>query len=89
MEMTHGFLLIGKAPGLMILGKPTHDRDDLMDDEKASPDWSRTKGYIIPAGCGIIIKKGTWHEFPMSVGPKLTVFVINTKEVIDALTSMK
>mmetsp|Transcript_33795 Transcript_33795/g.71052 ORF Transcript_33795/g.71052 Transcript_33795/m.71052 type:complete len:584 (-) Transcript_33795:82-1833(-) len=89
MQMTQGFLLIGKAPGLLVLGEPTHDRDDLTDDEKAWPDWSRTKGYILPAGCGIIIKKGTWHDFPVSVGPELTTFVINTKEVIDALMSMK
>ena len=73
----------------MIFGKPTHDCNDLMDDKKAWPDWSRTKGYIIPAGCGIIIKKGTCHDFPVSMGPELTAFVINTKKVIDALTSMK
>ena len=72
MEMTQGFLLVGKAPGLMILGEPTHDRDDLTEDERCWPDWSRTKGYIIPPGCGIIIKKGTWHDFPVSVGPEVS-----------------
>lgn len=89
MEMTQGFMLVGKAPGLMVLGEPTHDRDDLTEDERCWPDMSRAKGYIIPPGCGIIIKKGTWHDFPVSVGPDLAVFIINTKEVIDALTSMK
>mmetsp|Transcript_18208 Transcript_18208/g.32558 ORF Transcript_18208/g.32558 Transcript_18208/m.32558 type:complete len:840 (+) Transcript_18208:135-2654(+) len=89
MEMTQGFLLVGNAPGLMVLGEPTHDRDDLNEDEKRWPDWTRTKGYIIPPGCGIIIKKGTWHDFPVSVGPDVTAFIINTKEVVDALTSMK
>lgn len=89
MEMTQGFMLVGKAPGLLILGEPTHDRQDLTEEERCTPDVTRMKGYIVQPGCGIIIKKGTWHDFPMSVGPELTVFIINTKEVVDALTSMK
>ena len=88
MEMTQGFFLIGKSPGLLVLGEPTHDRQDLTEDERRSPDLSRMKGYIIPGGCGIIIKKGTWHDFPVSVGPDLSVFIINTREVVDALISM-
>ena len=89
MEMTQGFLLVGNAPALLILGEPTHGREDLTEEEKCLPDFSRTKGYIVPPGCGIIIKKGTWHDFPVSVGPEVTVFVINTKEVVDSLKSMK
>lgn len=89
MEMTQGFTLVGTAPALFILGEPTHDRDDLTEEERRLPDLNRMKGYIIPPGCGIIIKKGTWHDFPVSVGPEVTVFIINTKEVVDALTSMK
>jgi nicotinamidase-related amidase/ureidoglycolate hydrolase len=88
MEMTQGFFLIGKSPGLFVLGEPTHDRQDLTEEERRSPDLSRMKGFIIPGGCGIIIKKGTWHDFPVSVGPDLSVFIINTREVVDALASM-
>lgn len=88
MEMTQGFLLVGKAPGLLVLGEPTHERIDLTEEERNWPDPTRTKGYIIPPGCGIIIKKGVWHDFPVSVGPELTVFIINTREVVDALMSM-
>jgi ureidoglycolate lyase len=89
LEMTQGFILIGKNPGLMILGEPTHDREDLSENERHFPDISRMKGYLVPAGCGIIIKKGTWHDFPVSVGPDITVFIINTAEVVEALMSMK
>jgi nicotinamidase-related amidase len=89
MEMTQGFLLVGKAPGLLVLGEATHERTDLKEDERCWPDPTRMKGYIIPPGCGIIIKKGVWHDFPVSVGPELTVFIMNTKEVVDALMSMK
>lgn len=89
MEMTQGFLLVGKSPGLMILGEPTHDREDLTENERYFPDINRLRGYIVPAGCGIIIKKGVWHDFPVSVGPDLTVFIINTREVVEALISME
>lgn len=88
MEMTQGFVLIGKSPGLFVLGEPTHDRADLSENERCCPDFSRMKGYIIPGGCGIIIKKGTWHDFPVSVGPDVNVFILNTREVVDALMSM-
>ena len=47
------------------------------------------KAFIIPAGMGIIIKKGTWHDFPVSCGPPVSAFVLNTEEVVAALASMK
>lgn len=88
-EMTQGFFCIGRnAPGLFVLGDPTHDRVDLDEEARKQPDLSRTKAYIIPPGCGIIIKKGTWHDFPVSCGPPLTTFIINTEEVVEALGSM-
>ncbi|KAL7551791.1 hypothetical protein ACHAWF_014982 [Thalassiosira exigua] len=89
LEMTQGFMLVGKAPALMVLGEPTHDRVALTEDERRWPDLNRAKGYIIPAGCGIILKKGTWHDFPISLGPAVTVFIINTREVVEALMSME
>lgn len=90
MEMTQGFMLVGgTAPCLFILGEPTHNRVDLTDEERSRPDFKNVKGYIIAPGCGIIIKKGTWHDFPVSVGPDVNVFIMNTREVVDALTSMK
>ena len=89
MEMTQGFILIGKNPGLMILGEPTHDRQDLSENERNFPDINRLKGYLFPPGCGIIIKKGTWHDFPVSVGPDVNIFILNTREVVDALMSME
>mmetsp|Transcript_68799 Transcript_68799/g.149738 ORF Transcript_68799/g.149738 Transcript_68799/m.149738 type:complete len:500 (-) Transcript_68799:257-1756(-) len=89
LEMTQGFLLVGKSPGLFIFGEPTHDREDLDEKQRALPDWNTLKCFIIPSGMGIIIKKGTWHDFPVSCGPPVTSFVINTEEVVAALASMK
>lgn len=45
-------------PGLFVLGEPTHDRDDLDEKHRALPDPKRVKAYIIPAGMGLILKKG-------------------------------
>mmetsp|Transcript_47353 Transcript_47353/g.124977 ORF Transcript_47353/g.124977 Transcript_47353/m.124977 type:complete len:505 (+) Transcript_47353:85-1599(+) len=89
MEMTQGFILVGTAPGLFVFGEPTHDREDLDEKHRALPDPSRLKAFIIPSGMGIIIKKGTWHDFPVSCGPPVSAFVLNTEEVVAALASMK
>lgn len=91
MKTTQGFHLVGKNPGILVLGETTHDRDDLTEEERQHPDINRMKGYIIPPGCGIIIKKGVWHDFPICMGPDVTVTIltINTREVVNALMSMK
>ena len=88
MEMTQGFIVIGKNPGLFVLGEPTHDREDLDEKGRTKPDPDRVRAYIIPAGMGLILKKGTWHDFPVSCGPPLSAFIINTEEVVEALATM-
>ena len=88
MEMTQGFVVIGKNPGLFVLGEPTHDREDLDEKQRAMPDPKRVKAYIIPAGAGLILKLGTWHDFPVSTGPPVSAFIINTEEVVEALATM-
>mmetsp|Transcript_110228 Transcript_110228/g.235380 ORF Transcript_110228/g.235380 Transcript_110228/m.235380 type:complete len:513 (-) Transcript_110228:145-1683(-) len=89
MEMTQGFIVLGKNPGLFVLGEPTHDREDLDEKHRGLPDPATMKAYIIPPGMGIIIKKGTWHDFPVSCGPPVSTFILNTEEVVEALASMK
>mmetsp|Transcript_44815 Transcript_44815/g.129632 ORF Transcript_44815/g.129632 Transcript_44815/m.129632 type:complete len:510 (-) Transcript_44815:147-1676(-) len=88
MEMTQGFVILGKNPGLFVFGEPTHDREDLDEKHRAQPDPSRIKAFIVPAGCGIILRKGTWHDFPVSCGPPVSCFILNTEEVVEALASM-
>jgi len=89
MEMTQGFLVIGRNPGLFVLGEPTHDRDDLDEEGRNKPDPDRIEVLIIPPGMGLILKKGTWHDFPVSCGPPVSAFIINSEEVVEALASMK
>lgn len=89
MEMTQGFIVLGKNPGLFVLGEPTQDREDLDEKHRRLPDPNRVKAYIIPAGMGLILKKGTWHDFPVSCGPPVSAFILNTEEVVAALASME
>jgi ureidoglycolate lyase len=51
MYLTQVFIGIGaKEPFMMVLGKPTHDRTDLTDEQKALPDLNNVKAFIIPPG---------------------------------------
>jgi len=88
MEMTQGFVLLGKNPGLFVLGEPTQDRDDLDEKHRALPDPRRVEAFVVPPGTGIILRKGTWHDFPVSCGPPVSSFIMNTEEVVEALASM-
>lgn len=88
MEMTQGFILLGKNPGLFVFGEPTHDRLDLDEKHRALPDPDRVKAFVLSAGMGIILRKGTWHDFPVSCGPPVSSFILNTEEVVEALASM-
>jgi ureidoglycolate lyase len=40
-------------------------------------------------GCGLIIKQGTWHDFPVSLGNPVTVLTFNSAEVVEALAAMR
>ncbi|CAF4061186.1 unnamed protein product [Rotaria sp. Silwood2] len=49
MHLTQLFIGIGgKEPFLMVLGKSTHDRTDLTEEQKALPDLNNVKAFIIP-----------------------------------------
>jgi hypothetical protein len=51
MHLTQLFMgLGGKEPFLMVLGKPTHDRSDLTEEQRNLPDLSTVKAFIIPPG---------------------------------------
>ena len=40
-------------------------------------------------GYGLILKKGTWHDFPVSLRNSITVLTFNSAEVVEALAAMK
>lgn len=44
--------------------------------------------YFFCVGCGVILHKGTWHDFPVSLGNPVTVLTFNSAEVVEALAAM-
>ena len=82
MDMTQLFIGLGDQPFAMVLGKPNHSEG------KKTPDLDQVKCFVLPAGHGIMIHKGTWHDFPLAVDKPVTVLTANSPEVVDALASM-
>ena len=83
MNMTQLFIGLGNTPFAMVLGKPNHDRG--LD----TPTIEEIKCFVLPPGHGIMIHKGTWHDFPLAVKDPVTVLTANSPEVVVALASMK
>lgn len=83
LRMTQLFVGLGDAPLAMVLGKPTQDRG--MD----VPDLDSVVAFVLPPGHGIMIHRGTWHDFPMAIDRPVTVLTANSEEVVEALASQK
>jgi ureidoglycolate lyase len=105
MDMTQLFVGLGDQPLAMVLGKPNHpgakggpEAAELsgllgtVDGKPAAqdvPDLDQVKCFLIPPGHGVMIWKGTWHDFPMCVKDPVTVLTANSEEVVAALASQK
>lgn len=83
MKMTQLFIGLGDQPFAMVLGKPNHDKGG------TAPDLEDVRCFIFPPGHGIMLHKGTWHDFPLCVKEPVTTITMNSPEVVDALKSMK
>jgi ureidoglycolate lyase len=78
-RMTQLFVGLGDAPLCMVLGKPNLDRD--------LPDLDTLVAFLLPPGHGIMIHRGTWHDFPMAIDRPVTVMTMNSEEVVAALAT--
>jgi len=74
---------MGDQPFVMVLGKPNHDSGGRL------PDLDQVVAFKIPPGHGIMIHRGTWHDFPMAIADPVTVLTINSDEVVTALVNAK
>lgn len=45
--------------------------------------------YLIILGYDLLLKQGTWHDFPVSLGNPVTVLTFNSAEVVEALVAMR
>lgn len=82
MRMTQIFIGLGDQPFVMVLAKPNHAEGGRL------PDFSSMVAFRIAAGHGIMIHRGTWHDFPMAIQEPVTVFTVNSEEVVKALCAV-
>ncbi|MBL8601081.1 MAG: ureidoglycolate lyase [Myxococcales bacterium] len=86
LHMTQLFVGLGDQPFAMVLGKPTQH---LEGEDGARPALGDVVCFLLEPGHGIMIHKGTWHDFPMAVAGPVTVLTANSPEVVEALASQK
>jgi len=82
LRMSQIFVGLGSSPFVMVLGKPNHAQGESV------PRLEDVKAFRIPAGHGVMIHAGTWHDFPMAFADQpVTVLTMNSDEVVKALAS--
>ena len=81
MNMSQLFVPLGTKGYIMVLAPPNHAEG------KNVPDLERVKAFVFPAGVGLMIHKGTWHDFPFPVEDEVTVLTANSDEVVTALAN--
>ena len=81
LNMTQIFVGLGSIPFAMVLGKPNQGSGENV------PRLEDVRAFRIPAGQGVMIHTGTWHDFPMSMGDPVTVMTMNSDEVVTALAN--
>lgn len=74
-HLTQLFIGLGTAPYIMVLGKPS----------PLEPDFASVKAFWFPAGTGVVLDRGIWHDFPMAIVEPVTILTANSAEVVDAL----
>ena len=82
LRMTQLFIGLGDQPFVMVLAKPNHEAG------RRVPDFADMVAFRLPAGHGVMIHKGTWHDFPMAIDKPVTVFTANSEEVVNALCAV-
>lgn len=80
-RMTQLFIGLGDAPLAMVLAPPREGED--------LPRLGEVVAFTFPPGHGIMIHRGTWHDFPMAIDRPVTVLTANSDEVVEALATQK
>lgn len=83
LDVTQVFIGLGDAPFAMVLGLPNHERGARL------PDLPDLRCFAFPAGHGIVLAPGTWHDFPFGFDRPVTCLTINSAEVVTALTAVE
>lgn len=82
LRMTQLFVGLGDQPFVMVLAKPNHEAS------LSVPNLADMVAFRLPPGHGIMIHRGTWHDFPMAIKDPVTVLTANSEEVVKALCAI-
>ena len=85
LRMNQFFIGLGSSPFALLLGEPTHE--DLSHTD--IPNFDKVKGFVFSPGTGLVMHKGTWHDFPVALQEPVTCLTGNSDEVVSALISME
>jgi ureidoglycolate lyase len=83
MHMTQMFIGLGQAPFIMVMAPPNHEHSENL------PDLNQVKALRFPAGYGLLLHLGTWHDFPIACDRPVVILTANSDEVVAALSQMK
>jgi ureidoglycolate lyase len=78
-HLTQLFVGLGDAPFIMVLAPPNPDEPGDL------PDLDATLALRVPAGSGLLLHRGTWHDFPIACDRPVSLLIANSEEVVDAL----
>lgn len=81
LRITQLFVGLGDAPFAIVLVPPSPSGENL-------PDIAQAKCFVFPSGHGIMLHKGTWHDFPLAIDQPVTCLTANSPEIVEALCSM-
>ena len=81
LRLSQVFVGLGDAPLMLVLGRPNHEQG------REVPDIDSLVAFVLPPGHGVLIHRGTWHDFPMAVDRPVTVLTMNSAEVVEALSA--
>ncbi|WP_053959258.1 ureidoglycolate lyase [Sulfobacillus thermosulfidooxidans] len=77
--LTQVFIGLGSAPFVMVLGRP--------EENATVPNLAQVEAFKFPPGHGIMLWQRVWHDFPMAIHHPVTIFTMNSEEVVEALAS--
>ncbi|MFS8900822.1 ureidoglycolate lyase [Synechococcus sp. H60.2] len=80
LRMTQLFVALGQEPFIMVMAPPNHP--------KTLPDLDKVQALRFPAGHGLLLHRGTWHDFPIAGERPVVVLTANSEEVVEALANM-
>lgn len=79
LSLTQLFVGLGTGPFVMAMAPPNHGTGATL------PDLAQARALRFPASSALLLRQGTWHDFPIAVDTPVALLIGNSQEVVDAL----